>query len=256
MTMTSTRIMDGLKSCIRDRFMEKQTLCRVALTAGLIVTSSMCMPRYSTAAETRAANPYQEGMDLMRAGNYDMAAELLEQARKLTPDNAGVLYQLGLAYYNMENFDEAVNLWKRAAKKLPEGDMMKATLLDIVKRGVERKAQTQKRKSLENMLEKKPALLEEGLELASIYEKEGLRGKAGELYGILIKSHPRDARAYAGFGSMAYRDGRILQAELYYGLALGISPGDEAVKSMVQQIKEELDGLRDVGYEGLVKGSH
>ncbi len=76
MTMTSTRIMDGLKSCIRDRFMEKQTLCRVALTAGLIVTSSMCMPRYSTAAETRAANPYQEGMDLMRAGNYDIFTQV------------------------------------------------------------------------------------------------------------------------------------------------------------------------------------
>lgn len=43
---------------------------------------------------------------------------------------------------------------------------------------------------------------------------------------------------------MEYRDGRILRAEHYYGLAFNMDPANESVKSMVEQIKEELEALR------------
>lgn len=82
------------------------------------------MPVRSTADNKRASNPYQEGIDYMRRGEYARAAAVLEQARRRTPDNVGVLYKLGLAYYNMEKFDEAMELWKRAAKNLPDRDLM------------------------------------------------------------------------------------------------------------------------------------
>ncbi|MBI5874652.1 MAG: tetratricopeptide repeat protein [Deltaproteobacteria bacterium] len=201
-------------------------------------------------------NYYQKGMLYIRSGQYEKAAEELENAGRLQPQNVTVLYQLGLAYYNMEKIDKAVELWSEAAKNLPDGNMMKATLLDIVKRGKERKAHLERKARLEELLSEIPWSVEDGIELAGIYEKDGLHGKSKELYRRLIEARPGDPRAYAGLAAIEWHEGRILKAERNYRLALGLSPDDSVIKAKMQEIRDELEALRNIGYENMVKGSH
>lgn len=250
------RKMNGLRSRISGRIRWKQALYRTALSAVIIFGNTMAIPRHSTAEKTQAANPYEEGLVLMRREDYGKAAEILEEARKRTPDNVRVLYQLGLAYYNLEKIDTAVELWSKAAKKLPNGDVMKATLLDIIKRGGERKVHLEKKARLEKMLNESHWSVEDAVELAEIYKKDGHYNKSKKLFRQLIEARPDDPRAYAGLAAIEYHEGRILRAELNYGLALGLSPDDPGIKAKMQDIKEELEALRNIGYENMVKGSH
>ncbi len=220
-----------------------------------IILFVLPLPNLAVAAQ----NPYQEGMDYMRKGNYEMAVKSLEHALKTNPKNISLLYQIGLAHYNIgkiSNIDKAISFWKKGADMLSGNDMMKITLLDIIKRAEDRMALLKKKGALEKLIKSNPIPLEAGLELVEIYKKTRLYSDAKALYEKLINVHPADYRAYAGLAESLYREGRILWAEHYYRLALDRSSENSGIKSKIEEIQEELEALGKRGYDDLVKSSH
>ncbi|HHL39001.1 MAG TPA: tetratricopeptide repeat protein [Deltaproteobacteria bacterium] len=166
------------------------------------------------------------------------------------------LYRLGLVYYNREDFDGAIALWKRAAAMLPEGDMMKTTLMDIVRRAERRKALTGRMRELEKAVDLKAPPLAEGLELASLYIAERRFFSAGELYRAMTQVHADDPRPWAGLAKLVYRQGRILWAERYARRAIALGTIDEEVMRINDEIEKLIPLLAEEGYDELVKRSH
>lgn len=208
-------------------------------------------------AQAEEQNPYQSGMAYMRSGQYEKAVVELEKARKITPDNIGVLYQLGLAYYNQEKIDKALALWKKAARPLSEKNVMKTTLLDIIERAKARKTVIDKIRKVEELERKgKTIPIDKGLTVAELYQKEKKYGKSLGLYNKLIETYPNDARPYAEIAALYYRDGRILWAEKQCGLALDRDSANADCKKMIDGINEEIEALRKYGYAEMLKGAH
>lgn len=224
-----------------------------AILGSLVIVFAL-LPFYASAEEPQ--NPYSEGIRHIRAGNFAKAADLLEEARRLTPGNTGVLYQLGIAWYNLERVDAAVGVWKEAAGRLPDGHMMKTTLLDIVKRADERRINLEKIGKLEKMLAEDMGRIEEGMALVALYEKEKRYDSMKEVLRKLAVLNQNDARPFAGLGVIAYKEGRLLWAEHYYGVAHTLNPGDSGINKKKNDIREELNDLAKAGYDQMVKAAH
>ncbi|MBI5235588.1 MAG: tetratricopeptide repeat protein [Deltaproteobacteria bacterium] len=222
--------------------------------ATLLSISFIALPLLTQAEEP---NPYQSGMAFMRSGRYEQAAVELEKAKKITPGNTGVLYQLGMAYYNQERFDKAIALWTKASKPLDEKNMMKTTLLDIIERAKARKTIVEKIRRVEELERKgKTIPVDKGLEVAELYQKEKKNDKSLGLYNKLIETYPNDARPYAKVASLHYNDGRILMAERYCLLALERDKANADCVKLIDGINEEVEALRKYGYAEMVKGAH
>ena len=202
------------------------------------------------------SNAYNEGMRLMKTGDFKRAAEMLAKARKDDPKNLRLMYQLGLAYYNIEEIDKAQRLWRKAAEMMPEKSMMKTTLLDIIKRAEKRKTFLKRKKRLAAVIGNGQIPLEEGLELASLYKEGKEYLKAVNLYKRITAVYPDEPRAYIGVAEINYMEGRILWAQRYYGLALEHGSNDPDVKRRVEDMEEYLRALGDKGYEAMVKQAH
>ncbi len=166
------------------------------------------------------------------------------------------LYRLGLVYYNREAIDDAIALWNKAAAMLPEGNMMKTTLMDIVKRAERRKALIGRIEELEKVVDMNAPPLDEGLELASLYIADSRFYSAGELYRAMTQAHADDPRPWAGLARHVYRQGRILWAERYARRAIALGTTDEEVMRINEEIEKLIQLLAEEGYDELVKMSH
>ncbi len=210
------------------------------------------MPYYSYGA----SEAFSEGMRFMKTGEFDRAVEMLEKAVREEPQNLRALYQLGIAYYNMGDFEKAQRVWKRAADMLPDNDMMKKTLLDIAARAERHKVEAERKAFLERRIRRHPELLDESFELASLYKKDREFDKAIDLYKKITTLHPDDPRGYKGLAELYYMEGRILWAERYYKRAFKHGSTDSEVKERLDEIGNYLKMLGEKGYEELVKGAH
>ncbi|MFD1380387.1 YaiO family outer membrane beta-barrel protein [Fodinicurvata halophila] len=81
------------------------------------ITSGVLAAEAETAADFQAL--YQTGTEARLAGDFDEAAEYLEQALELSPGNADVLLQLGLIHGYREDYAEGERLLLRAVEEAP-----------------------------------------------------------------------------------------------------------------------------------------
>lgn len=69
-----------------------------------------------------AQNLFHAGFALTDIRQFDLAAKILDQAIKLTPDEPVIRYELGFALMALNRFDEAVPHFQAAAKELNDFD--------------------------------------------------------------------------------------------------------------------------------------
>jgi tetratricopeptide (TPR) repeat protein len=62
---------------------------------------------------------FAKGNELTGAGDYEKAVEEYQAALQEEPDNVSVLTNLGVAYYNMDRWDDAVAQYEAALKIAP-----------------------------------------------------------------------------------------------------------------------------------------
>jgi Flp pilus assembly protein TadD len=63
-------------------------------------------------------------------GRYDLAIDTLNKAMAANPDNASVYLNLGLVYYNLSRFGDAVTAWEKAISLQPDLQAQVTTLLE------------------------------------------------------------------------------------------------------------------------------
>ncbi len=217
-------------------------------------------------AHSSTTSPNQllsQGFALIKKGQYEDAIKKLEAARIFLPKDVRLLYQLGISYYNIGSEKDDITLmkqaqryWKSAIEHTPESTMLGKTLGDIIQRADMRINKTERKLALQAILKAKPALLEEGLELAEIYKKEGKHNQAAQLFESLIRSNKFDPRPYNALAATVYKGKRILWAEHYYTQALKVAPDNKEAQNALDFIHNELEAYRLEGYDELVRLNH
>src|SRR5262245_1522772 len=93
-----------------------------AIALSLIFLFS-CVPsgsfHFSTGAEDHSP-AYKEGMEALRVGNYEKAAEDFKQATVDKPKDMWAFYYLGLCLLNLKRFDEAAKAYQQAREIKPK----------------------------------------------------------------------------------------------------------------------------------------
>jgi len=95
---------------------------RAALLLVLVLQATMAL-----AEETTAQQAYQLGIEAFRAGNPRLAATHLEAARAAGLSRATLFYNLGVAYYRLEQYDQARGAFQQLLNS-PHGPLARYNL--------------------------------------------------------------------------------------------------------------------------------
>ncbi len=77
-------------------------------------------PLRTGAVSEQAAALVTQGNDLLRQGQFEAAAKVYEDAKRLTPEDEDVHYNLGIAFARLGREDEAVAAYRRALELFPQ----------------------------------------------------------------------------------------------------------------------------------------
>ncbi len=114
-------------------------------------------------------DPYKEGSDMMRKGEYKDAAEYFKQLTKERPDDARAHHELGYAYSRLKMYDKAIQEYKRALELNPDYFHSRLNMgtvylkLENYPKAIEH---------LEKAMELKPENVTARVNLASAYSKQ------------------------------------------------------------------------------------
>jgi len=136
-------------------------------------------------------------------GRYDEALNNYKKAYQYDPDNSGIAFRLGNAYFERKRYREAVEFFKKAKKAFDDD-------IEIIKK------------------------------LAECYSELGEYGNAIEEYKSIIKIIPRHVSSRIQIGNAYLKLRQYQKAESYYKEALKIEPGNLSV--YYQLINLELTG--------------
>jgi tetratricopeptide (TPR) repeat protein len=131
--------------------------------------------------------------------HYTSAAELLEIARELDPDNPETLLMLGVSCYNLDDLPGSLDMLLRAVSLRP--DFEKAYYF-----------------------------------LGTTYASLGKDREAIGAYRKAIELAPRNASYYYRLGKVLFRDGQTDEALAAYKTALSLSPDDGATHSAIARV--------------------
>lgn len=90
---------------------------RILLPLMIISCLSVSVVHAQTTDKEKAQAKKEEAIQLMDNGKLAESIVLLEEARKLDPDEPDFIYELALAKYQQRNFDECIKLLKELVKK-------------------------------------------------------------------------------------------------------------------------------------------
>jgi len=125
-------------------------------------------------------------------GRYDEALENYKKAYQLNPDDRGVAFRLGKAYFERERYQEAIKFLSKAKEAFSDD-------IEIIKK------------------------------LAESYSELGQYGKAIEEYKSIIKIIPKHVSSRIQIGNAYLKMRQYQKAESYYKEALKLEPGNLSV---------------------------
>ncbi len=124
------------------------------------------------------------GLLALRQRNFDPAAERLERARSLAPENDQIYYLLGLLESGRGRSAEAVAALRKAVEINPQNLLATYKLAEEIERQGDENSEAEYQQLIQKMLEVQPDNLAVLLELGRIAAK---RGDADTLRGVVAK---------------------------------------------------------------------
>lgn len=121
-------------------------------------------------------------------GEFAEAAEFYENALEILPTLEGIKIQLGMAYFKLEKFDEALNLLKNS----PDSDLTFDVLNNLGAACIKAKAYDEAQSYLDRSLALKPAYPEALKNQAVLYRKTDALEKAIKSYEAYLDQRPTD----------------------------------------------------------------
>jgi len=190
---------------------------------------------------------FEKGLLKLQEGKYSSAMKLLEEAVKKQPSSADRWYHLGVAYYNMEKFNQAAVAFEKAADLAPE-DSCPLEFAAIVYCRLKR--YNDARTAIEQARERDPKAARILTRAALIELNAGENQKAFKLMRKAVKDFPDYPPALYNL-AVFYKDylADNASAKVYFGKFLEIdssSPKAELARKALLESKEEKKEEPDV----------
>jgi len=155
-----------------------------ALQVGHDVQADSKLAQLTTLIPGEPAGWANWGVLALRQRNYDAAAERLEKARNLAPDNDQINYLIGLLESSRGRQNEAIAALRKAVELNPQNAIAVYQLAQEVERQAGENTEAEFQQLISKILESRPRNLAALLELARIAAK---RGDAGTLQATVAK---------------------------------------------------------------------
>jgi protein O-mannosyl-transferase len=90
-------------------------------------------PQIPMFKQSLAGNAYSKGLNLVKDKKYEEGLVQLNQALKSNPNDAHLLYDIGVTYYTLKNYPKAAEHWRRAAQLLPTDTNIQRAVSEMVR---------------------------------------------------------------------------------------------------------------------------
>jgi len=182
----------------------------------------------------QALRAYNEGLELLRAGNNLGAAKRFEAATQQDPEFALAYSRLALTYSNLGYDDKAEQMSRKAkelSEKLPEAERYliqadHARILNDTPKAIE---------AYENLIKVSPDDPDVQFNLAGLYEKTGAFDQALKYYGKLLERDPKYVDALYATGRVRIKSGNPQAAleDLSRALSLSVQLENDEEKAAI-----------------------
>ena len=181
-----------------------------------------------------------------KMGENDKAEKSLQDALKIAPDNAAANFNMGLVKAEKNEPKQAEEYLKKAMKADPQMAQAAYNLCIITAKDRINEALTWCRKAADL----RPQEPRYALTLAFYLNQKGDSGSAVDVLNGLIEKYPAYADAYLLLGGIYEKQGKKSEAREIYGNALAAEGIPDHVK---QRIGAQLDALKQEGANGSKK---
>ncbi|MEX2488212.1 MAG: tetratricopeptide repeat protein, partial [Pseudomonadales bacterium] len=81
---------------------------------------SVILATTAHATQSTASSEYRQGTNAFREGNFEQALEHFEAARNMGQETPGLVYNMAVTHYKLNNLDEAEVLFEELANRYPD----------------------------------------------------------------------------------------------------------------------------------------
>jgi len=182
---------------------------------------------------------------LIEEGNYEEAQKILEEAKKIYPEDFEINYTLGNMYYKIGFYEAAENIFLNLRKNTDDPRIIYKLAEIYTRTGRISEAE----KELEEIKENSLIYDEVMLLLSEIKEKKGEYGEALKITGKLLEIKKDDPKVLIRFGKLLLRIKRYEDAKKTFLKILEKEPRNKKVKYYLAQVylnKKEIDKAKEI----------
>ncbi len=178
--------------------------------------------------------PLLEGAHASLKGEWGIAYEKFQQAARLRPNDYRVQYNLGIAAYQQQRYDDAEKHFKRTVELKPDYTTgWKSLGMTYEARGLPEHAI----RAYSESIKREPNDLPTRLKRAILYQRAENLNAALADFQHLAKVYPRNPDVHIGAGLMLMRQERYREAMTHLGAALDLtSPSDPLYLEILAEI--------------------
>ena len=211
-------------------------LTRLALDRGKLADARGYLRMLRDRFPNEPELPLLEGALASLQGEWGVAIEKFRQALKSRPNDFRIHYNLGIAAYQLQRYNEAEQHFKRAVDLKPDYTTgWKSLGMTYEARGLPEHAI----RAYSESLRREPDDLPTRLKRASLYQRVGNLDAALADYRHLTKVYPRNPEAHLGAGLILMQQERYSEALVHLGAALNLTPPSDPLY---------LDILTEIGH--------
>lgn len=180
------------------------------------------------------SKPYAEALQLHARGELEQAVRLYEDVLRELPHADVVAYNLGLAWYQLHEYDRARECFSQATSLNPaEGDYWFNLALSYNRLGDFAEAVRAYRRALELH----PDDLDILYSLGCCCKDCGAEKEAITVYTHIVERNPQYTPALGNLAYLLHRRGEYAEAKQYYQRLLAIDPDHPGARHMVKALQ-------------------
>lgn len=169
---------------------------------------------------------FHSALELFQEGNYQQAENICKEILNTHPENTDALHLLGMIYYQLNDFDQALVYFHKIFYFEPSNCYALFNLGNILRsQGNPDRAEIFFRKAIES----NPDFADAYYNLAIILEEKGSFEEAISAYKKSLYLDPNHADVYNNIGNLLIKNGNTDEALTYLNIALQLKPDYPAV---------------------------
>jgi protein O-GlcNAc transferase len=184
----------------------------------------------------------QSALEFFQTGNLQRAEAICLEILKEVPDNADVLYFLGVIYFQQDNFDSAIEYLEQTLQKNhPIPDAYHIMGMAFYNKGLLDSAI----QCYQKTIQLSPDYAEAYNNLGNAYREKGLTDEAILSYQKAVQINPKLAVVYRNIGIGLQEKGRLDEAINYFQQAIRLEPGCAAAYFQLGNILKKQTRLEE-----------